>query len=279
MQLFWRKWIFIHKKLSRIIRDSGIGETFSAIFAEVRDFLDFMDKKILAVITARGGSKGVPGKNIKLLGGRPLLAYSIEIARKSRLITDLILSTDDEAIASIGREWGIDVPFLRPAELATDTAGHVDVMQHAVRFMEERNGMQYYGVVILQPTSPFRLVEDIDEALKKFVDSGADSAVSVVELEGDHPIKIKKMEGDRVLPYCFPEPEGVRRQDLSVAYKRSGAVYVVRRSVLMEQGKIFGEYVVGHIIPKERSIDIDTEFDWLKAEYMFKKLQEKELFV
>lgn len=238
-----------------------------------------MNKRILAVITARGGSKGVPRKNIKKLGRKPLIVYTINVAKGSRLISNLIVSTDDREIADVAKKNGADTPFIRPAELAGDTVGHVDVMKHAVGFMEERLGIFFDYVVILQPTSPFRLVEDIDETLRVLMESDADSGVSMTELDGDHPVKVKKMEGNQVLPYCLPESEGVRRQDLPKAYKRSSAVYAVKRNVLMEQGMIFGNSTVGYVVPTERSIDIDTEYDWLRAEYMLKKLQSKGLFL
>jgi CMP-N-acetylneuraminic acid synthetase len=235
-----------------------------------------MDKKnILGVITARGGSKGIPGKNVKELGEKPLIAYTIEVAKVSKLISHLIVSTDDEKIANVCRDYGADVPFIRPAELATDTAAHVEVMQHAVNFMENKLGLKFDYIVILQPTSPFRKVEDIDDTLKKIINNPrADSAVSLVEIENNHPIKIKKLEGDRVIPYCMEE-NIFRRQDLPVAYKRSGAVYIMTRELLMRENKIFGDYIIGHIIPSERSIDIDNEFDWLRAEYMLKKIIKK----
>jgi CMP-N,N'-diacetyllegionaminic acid synthase len=232
------------------------------------------NKKILGVITARGGSKGLPGKNIKILGGKPLIAYSIEAAKQSELITHLIVSTDYEDIAQICRAYGADVPFLRPAELATDKAGHLEVMQHAIDFMEKKLGIIFDYVVILQPTSPFRSVEDLDETLKKLIDSGADSAVSLVEMRAmEHPIKAKKLEGDKVLSYCIEEIEGTRRQDLPKAYKRSGAVYAMRRDLIMKDNRLYGDFIVGHIVPQERSVDIDDELDWLKAEYMLEKSQ------
>lgn len=234
------------------------------------------NKKILAVITARGGSKGIPGKNIKDLGGKPLIAYTIKVAKDSKLITDLIVSTDDKEIADVCREYKADVPFIRPAELASDTANHVDVMQHAVNFMENKLGIKFDYIIVLQPTSPFRKAEDIDLTIQKLIDyPEADSAVSMTEIEDNHPIKIKKMEGDFVLPYCIAEPEKGRRQDFPKAYKRSGAVYVMKRKILMEDGEIFGKRIVGHIVPKERSIDIDTPLHWIQTEYMLEKLKEK----
>ncbi len=231
--------------------------------------------KILAVITARGGSKGIPGKNIKSLGGKPLLAYTIEVALASKLITNTILSTDDEKIAAVGREWGVAAPFIRPAELAQDDTLHLPVMRHATAFMEQKLGELFTHLVILQPTSPFRTVGDLDGTIKLLLETGADSAVSVVEVQSDHPLKAKRLEGDRLQPFFAPEPEGIRRQDLPKAYRRSGAVYAMRRDLVMEEGKIYGDYVVGYKVPMERSIDIDDELDWLKAEYLWRKFNEQ----
>ena len=234
--------------------------------------------KILGVITARGGSKGIPGKNIKPLGGRPLIAYTAAVAKKSRLVNDLILSTDDKAIADVVKQLGVAVPFLRPKELAEDKTPHVPVMQHALDFMEKQQGYTYDYVVTLQPTSPFRTAEDIDRTIQKAIDLKADSAVSLVEVSRPHPSKFKKLEGDRVLPYFFDEPEGVRRQDLPKVYVRSGAVYVSKRDLLKNQGQLFGNLVVGLVVPEERSTDIDTEYDWMLTEYKYEKLNEAGFF-
>jgi CMP-N,N'-diacetyllegionaminic acid synthase len=232
--------------------------------------------RILAVITARGGSKGIPGKNIKLLGGKPLIAYTIEAAKKSKLLSHTIISTDDEEIARVAEACGGDVPFLRPKELADDQVPHVPVMQHAITTMEERLGIQFDYAVILQPTSPFRLPEDIDETLRKLIESGAESAVTLVEMGNDeHPLKAKRLEGDRVLHYAIEEGEGIRRQDLPRAFRRSGAVYAMRRDTLMN-GRLYGERIVGHVVLRERSVDIDEPFDWIKAEYMLEELRKKD---
>jgi CMP-N-acetylneuraminic acid synthetase len=233
-------------------------------------------KNVLGVITARGGSKGIPGKNIKELGGKPLIAYTIEVAKKSNLITHLIVSTDDEEIAGVCRKYGAEVPFMRPKELAEDATPHLPVMQHAISFMEKKLGIPFAVAVILQPTSPFRLVEDIDTTIAKLIEAGADSAVSLCEMESNvHPMKAKKLDGDRVIPYCMKEEEGIRRQDLPVAYKRSGAVYAIKRDVLMKSKRLYGDMVVGHVVPKERFVDIDNPLDWVKAEYVLKDLRAK----
>ncbi len=236
-----------------------------------------MNMNILGVITARGGSKEIPGKNIKLLGKKPLISYTIKVAKKSQHITDLIVSTDNQEIAEVARQYGAEVPFMRPKELAEDKTPHLPVMQHAIRFMEEKLGKKFDYVVILQPTSPFRTAEDIDETLEVLIKNGADSAVSLVEIESaEHPMKIKKIENDLVVSYCcMEEKEGIRRQDLPIAYKRNGSVYAMRRDLIIKDNRLYGEKIVGHIVPKERSIDIDSPIDWLKAEYMLDELQKK----
>ena len=231
--------------------------------------------KILAVVTARGGSKGIPGKNIKLLGGQPLLAYSIEAAKKSKLITHTIVSTDALEIAEVAKKFGGEVPFMRPKELAEDQTPHVPVMKHAIEFMEKKLGVTFDYAVILQPTSPFRTTDDIDQTLGKLITSKADSAVSLVDVGNEHPVKAKKLVGDKVLPYCIPEPEGTRRQDFPPAYRRSGAIYAMRRDLIVKDGRLYGAHIVGYVVPQERSIDIDTPFEWFRAEWMLEDLKKK----
>lgn len=222
---------------------------------------------ILGVITARGGSKGIPGKNIKPLQGRPLIAWTIETAKKSALITDLIVSTDDPNIADIAKEYGADVPFMRPKELAEDATSHLPVMQHAVREMEAIKNSAFDYVVILQPTSPFRKPEYIDGTLNVLITEKTDSAVSLYEIDGSmHPMKIKKLENNHVVPYCMEEPEGARRQDLPRAYKRSGDVYAMTRECLMEKNRLYGDSIAGYVVPATWVIDIDTPTDWIVAE-------------
>jgi CMP-N-acetylneuraminic acid synthetase len=230
---------------------------------------------ILAVITARGGSKGIPRKNIKLLGDKPLIVYSIDSAKKSDLITHSVVSTDDAEIAVLAREWGGEVPFMRPSELSGDDVAHLPVVKHAILHQENALGVIFDYVVILQPTSPFRLKEDIDGTLRRLIESGADSAVTLVETSNaDHPVKAKRFEDGRVLPYVMDEPEGIRRQDLPTAYRRSGAVYAMKRDCIMS-GLLYGEYVAGHVVPKERSVDIDEPLDWHKAEWMLEDLRNR----
>jgi CMP-N,N'-diacetyllegionaminic acid synthase len=237
--------------------------------------MNYNKYKILGIITARGGSKGIPKKNIKLLGKKPLINYTISTARASQMLTCAIVSTDSKEIAQIAQQAGGSVPFLRPASLAEDDTGHLPVIQHALEYMEKDRGYEFDFVVILQPTSPFRTIDDIDESLRKLIESGADSMVTLVETSNaDHPVKAKKLEGNRVVPYIMEEPEGIRRQDLPTAFRRSGAVYAMRRQTIINN-KLYGDLTIGHVVPKERSIDIDEPLDWLKAEWMLKNLQEK----
>ena len=212
-----------------------------------------MKNNILGIVTARGGSKGIPGKNIKFLGDKPLIAYTIEVAKKSSLVNHLIVSTDDEEIARVCKEWGANVPFIRPKELALDGTPHLPVLQHAIDFYEKNNSLIVDYVVVLQPTSPFRTVEDLDGTIQKLIDTKADSAVSLCEIPtGFHPVKIKKLDGDFVKPYSIPEEEGIRRQDLPVAYKRSGAVYAMKRDLIMKDNRLYGDVIAGYIVPKRK---------------------------
>ncbi len=229
---------------------------------------------ILGVITARGGSKGIPGKNIKMLGDKPLIAYTIDVAKKSKLINHLIVSTDDVEIAEVCKKYGAEVPFMRPKELAADGTPHLPVMQHAIDFYEKAHNLTVDYVVILQPTSPFRTVDDLDGTIQKLIDTKADSSVSLVQVPSSaHPIKMKKIEGDKVLAYSIPEEEGTRRQDLPTVYRRSGAVYAMRRDLIMKDNRLYGDFVTGHVVPKERSVDIDYPLDWIEAEHMLQELK------
>lgn len=223
-------------------------------------------EEVLAVITARGGSKGIPRKNVQDILGKPLIAYSIEAALHSRSISRTIVSTDDHGIAAVARSYGAEVPFLRPDHLASDSATSVSVLRHAVSCLEEEEGYLPDLVVCLQPTSPLRSAGDIDQAVDLCLQSGADSVVSLCEAK-HHPYWMKKVVGGRV--YSFMELDELtysRRQDLPPVYQLNGALYVTRRRVLMEEGRILGANTAAYIMPEERSIDIDTSCDFKLAE-------------
>jgi CMP-N-acetylneuraminic acid synthetase len=227
-------------------------------------------EKVLAVIPARGGSKGVPRKNLRSICGKPLIAYTIETALAARhLFHRVIVSTDDAEIAAIGREYGADVPFLRPAALADDTAPMVPVLQHAVRCVEQQDNIRLDWICLLQPTAALRTVEDIAAALQLGRAGGCDSVISVVQVFAVHPILMKRIEHGQLLPYCMAEKEGTRRQEYQPpAYMRNGAIYLTRRDVLMEGNSIWGKVIHPYIMPEERSVSVDNEVDMKVVEIL-----------
>lgn len=229
------------------------------------------DKQTLAVITARGGSKGIPKKNVKMLFGKPLIAYSIQAAQKSKTLNKVIVSTDDKTIANVSKQYGADVPFLRPKYLASDTATSLSVLQHAVRYLEEKEQFRADMIVCLQPTSPLRSAHDIDQAVTLCSSSGADSVVSLCQVDY-HPYWMKRVVAGRVYPLIEMEDENKypRRQDLPPVYQLNGAICVTRRKTLLEEERVLGKNTLAYIMPPERSIDIDTTIDLKLAELILK---------
>lgn len=226
--------------------------------------------KVLAIIPARGGSKGVPRKNIRMVNGKPLIAYTIEpaLAVKDRLHR-LIVSTDDEEIAAIAREYGAEVPFMRPADLGGDKIPMVPVLQHAVKTVEEMDGVKIDWVLLLQPTCPFRLPEDILAALDLAAEGGCDSVISVVRVLSHHPILMKKIENNQLLPFMIEEVEGTRRQDYAPpAYMRNGCIYLTNRDNLLKNNSIWGKIIRPYVMPEERSVNVDSELDMKLVEFM-----------
>jgi CMP-N,N'-diacetyllegionaminic acid synthase len=222
---------------------------------------------VLCVIPARGGSKGLPGKNLRSLGGRPLIAWSIDVARRSRAIDRVVVSTDDEEIAAVAAEHGAPVPFLRPAALATDDALQIDVMIHALKRMEAEDGRHYDVVILLQPTTPLRTPEDVDVAVARLLDTGATSVVAVTPAS-EHPFYMCTLDGDRIVPLMEDARMHGNRQEFPAVYRRNGAVYAVRRDVLLEGRSLYGEDSRAHIMPRDRSVNIDTELDLTTAELL-----------
>jgi len=227
---------------------------------------------VLGIITARGGSKGVPGKNLKLLAGQPLLAYTVAAARSSRSLDRVILSTEDDAIAAAGRALGCEVPFIRPAELARDDTPHLPVIQHAADWMRDRAGYRPDAVMVLQPTSPLRTAGDIDAASALLESAGADSVLSVTEVPAhSHPSRTLRLDADG-LAVLFATGEPVRRrinrrQDLPEAWVMNGAIYACRTGLLSgPQASLYGDRVVAYRMPAERSVSIDDMDDWAAAE-------------
>lgn len=226
--------------------------------------------KVLGIIPARGGSKGVPRKNIRPLAGKPLIVYTIEAALASRL-SEVIVSTDDEEIAEVGTKAGAKVPFIRPADLSGDAAKSIPVAQHALAYMESVNGMTYDAIMLLQPTAPFRTAADIDKALNLLEASAADSVISVQDVEAFHPARMKYLEGGRLVdpPFC-EDYENQARQELRPMYIRNGAIYLTRREVLLKDS-YKGNDCRALLMPAERSVNIDTMHDFDYAEWVFNK--------
>ena len=220
---------------------------------------------VFGVIPARGGSKRLPGKNLRVLGSRSLLGHAIASAREATRLTRFIVSTDSAAIADEAHRHGAEVPFLRPVELATDEAGMVPVLQHAVRWLELAAGARPELIVTLQPTLPFRTGADVDRTIAKLLETGADSAQTVTEATY-HPFFMKTLDGDRTVPLFADGHKYVRRQDAPPVYQPSGAVYVTRYTVLMHQGRVLGDDNRAIVMGFESSVNIDTEWDFMLAE-------------
>jgi len=235
-----------------------------------------MKGSCLGVIPARGGSKGIPRKNIRLLAGRPLIFYTIAAAKGSRCLTRWIVSTDDREIAEVARSFGAEVPFQRPEALARDEATAVEVAAHALAFVEAEEKRQYDFLALLEPTSPLRRAEDVDAALTMLDDSGADSVVGLCRLEAPHPAKLKVVEEGIVRPY-LPHlwREGLLRQQLPPVYYLNGAVYGVRRKVLLEEKTFWGKNTLPYVMPAERSVNIDTWIDFKLAECFINEREER----
>lgn len=229
----------------------------------------YKNKTTLGVITARGGSKGIPKKNIKELGGKPLIAWTIEAARLSKYLDYFLVSTDDAEIAAMSKKYGAPTPFTRPEELSTDSAKSIPVVQHALNWLREHESKNFDYVMILQPTSPFRIAEDIDASIEKIVDTNADSAMSMVRLVDFSASKLKVLEGDIIKPWLAEEgKESKSRHELSDIYKRNCAIYLTRTDLIV-QDDLFGTVSRAHVMPPERSVDINTPFDFLVAEAVF----------
>ncbi len=228
--------------------------------------------RVLGLTLARGGSKSVPRKNIKLIAGVPLIGYTIAEALKSNLITRYIVSTDDKEIQQVAIECGADAPFLRPSEFSTDEASSVAAMQHAVDWVEQQEGVKYDYIVELMCTNPMKSVEDIDASIEKLISTQADSVIAVHQLEDHHPARIKKLVDDKIVDFCIAEIPESRRQDLKPeAYIRSGSIYALKRDYLMVDGKRYGsDNSRPYILPKERAVNIDTEIDFMIAEQLIK---------
>lgn len=233
-----------------------------------------MSKLVIGIIPARGGSKGVVNKNIRELVGKPLIAYTIEASKNSKMLTHVVVSTDSNEIAEISKKYGASVPFMRPAELATDMAASLPVVQHAVKEVEKIYNCKFDAVVMLQPTCPLRTSAHIDLALNKLFETNADSVVSVTDVGGNHPLRMKRVVAqDRLINYIEQGQEDMRpRQILPPTYIRNGALYITKRDVIMDQNTFIGNDCRAFIMEKSVSVNIDAFEDLLVAEYYLKQM-------
>lgn len=221
--------------------------------------------KTLAVIPARGGSKGIARKNIKPLAGKPLIAWAIESALRSEVLDAVVISTEDEEIAAVARDWGALVPFLRPSALARDDTPGIDPIMHALEQLPD-----FDGVLVLQPTSPLRTTEDIDACIELAQKLQAPSAVSVTKLE-KHPFWMYRLDADQRLHALIDAPAVSRRQDLPAVYALNGALYYARADWLRQHRAFVSTETVAYVMPPERSIDLDALLAWEFAELLLKK--------
>jgi len=222
----------------------------------------------MGLIPARGGSKGIPRKNLRDVGGRPLIEHTFRAAACSRLLDRVILSTDSPEIAELGRKNGIETPFIRPAELATDTATLADVAIHAIQWMRENENWIPEYIVLLQPTSPLRTSRDVDGCIELALSRGADAVISVAPC-GTHPCLARTVDAGGVLKPLFDGPlSRARRQDLPSAFMPNGAVYVVKTRIMEEQRIWYPDGALAYVMPEERSFDVDTELELRIVENM-----------
>lgn len=225
---------------------------------------------LLGLICARGGSKGLPGKNIKPLNGLPLIAYSIKAALESGVVDKLIVSTDSKEIADVAMQYGAEVPFMRPDELATDTALSADVVYHAMTYIEQ-NETQYDRLLLLQPTSPLRKPEDIRNAVKLFNEKQCKSVIGVSKA-CQHPSSFFQLKNREIIEYDkVKKMANVNRQELEDFYKINGAIYLVDWSYFKQSKSFYSENTIAYIMASEKSIDIDDINDFEYAEFLLKR--------
>ncbi len=233
-----------------------------------------MKKKYLGVVPARGGSKGIPKKNIKNLNGKPLIAYTIEAAKRAieaGALSRCIVSTDSCEIAEISRKYGAEVPFMRPKYLGEDTVKSVDVILHAVSFLEEQKE-RYDAVITLQPTSPMRTAEDLMEGIRMFDEGDSDSLIAVYEDAKANGFNYYRMSDNRKGIAEHKEHNlGIRRQEMKPMYVRNGALYISAVGLLKERKMIIGDVPLLYVMPKERSVDVDSMLDFEYIEFLLSK--------
>ena len=234
------------------------------------------NQKILAIVPARGGSKGLPRKNMLSLCGKPLLAWPIITAKESKYIDEIVVSTDDEEMAKTAEKYGASVPFLRPAELATDTASTFSVLEHAIGFLKNI-GKFFDYIVLREPTSPLTEASDIDNALELLVSKReiADSIVGVSKVEAAHPaFDVVIRENGTIKPLMYPDfSRAVRRQEITDVYFFEGSLYISDTEVLLKKKSFYHDRTLPYIVPRYKSLEIDEQIDFIYAEAILNNLE------
>lgn len=226
---------------------------------------------IIGIIPARGGSKGIPRKNIKKLAGKPLLSYTAEAAHRSKLLTRIVLSTEDEEIKQLGLDLGLDVPFMRPAKLAEDDTPGVSVIKHAVDTLEKEENYYPDVIVVLQPTSPLRTSEHIDEALNIFLSNDADSLVSITEVSHNmNPYSVMRLNDNGTIKQFldYDEKNNLRQLKPKFYARNGAAIYICNHNCLMSKNKLLGDKILPYFMKKEESFDLDDQIDWKILEHL-----------
>ena len=231
----------------------------------------YKEMSILGIIPARGGSKGLPGKNVLELSGKPLIAWSIERAISSRYLDKVIVSTDDKKIAETAEKYGAEIPFLRPREIAVDTTPMIDVIVHAVDYFKARN-LSYDYIALFEPTSPLRKKDDIDNAIEQLIDNekDADSLVSLGEVHMEHPSIVKIINSGYVSPYESDTGKITRRQELGKVYFPYGVIYLSKTEKLIEEGTFYQERTLPFYIERWQNYEIDDIYDFKCIEAVMK---------
>ncbi len=232
--------------------------------------------KILGVILARSGSKSIKNKNIAIINGHPLIAYTISSALKSKSFHDIVVSTDSKKIQKISKKFGADVPFLRPKKISGDKAKAVDALHHALVFCEKKNKIKYDYIVELMCTNPLKNSTDIKKVINLQIKSKADSVIAVLKLNDHHPIRIKKIVNKKIRNFCLNEVTETHRQDLKPnAYIRCGSIYSMRRDMLLKKIRYGTKNSLAYIMPSKRVVNIDEKEDLEYAEFKMKKYSTK----
>lgn len=219
------------------------------------------DKKLVAFVNARKGSKGIPGKNKKQLLGKPLIEWTLHVIKNCRYISKIIVSTDDEDVYKICENYGCKPPFLRPSDLGGDNVLQIDVIKHSINYLKSIN-YNFENIILLQPTCPIRTVIDLNTSIEKYYNNNYDSLISVTDVGGRHPKTCYSLKDDKLNPLMTSSQSGVLRQEFEKVYWRNGSIYIFNKKNIIEKNSLYGNSIGFYEMPEERSFNLDSTFDW-----------------